>query len=286
MEWYKASIESTASQLSVDLNKGLASEEAEKRLEQHGRNELQEKEKESLLAKIINQLKDFLVLILIGASIVSAFVGEVTDSIVIIAIVVINAILGIVQEGKAEKALEALKKMSSPTARVIRDGHVTTVPASVLVPGDIILLEAGDIIPADVRLIESYNLKIEEASLTGESVPVEKNAYICFDEDVSIGDRKNMGYMSTTVTYGRGRGIVIGTGSNTEIGKIAIAIEEIKDESTPLQQKLDQLGKWLGSACLFICLLVFIIGVMRGQNILEMFMVAISLAVAAIPEGL
>jgi len=286
MEWYKASIESTASQLSVDLNKGLASEEAEKRLEQHGRNELQEKEKESLLAKIINQLKDFLVLILIGASIVSAFVGEVTDSIVIIAIVIINAILGIVQEGKAEKALEALKKMSSPTARVIRDGHVTTVLASVLVPGDIILLEAGDIIPADVRLIESYNLKIEEASLTGESVPVEKNADISFDEDVSIGDRKNMGYMSTTVTYGRGRGIVIGTGSNTEIGKIATAIEEIKDESTPLQQKLDQLGKWLGSACLIICLLVFIIGVMRGQNILEMFMVAISLAVAAIPEGL
>lgn len=286
MEWHKKSIESTASELSVHIDQGLGNEEAEKRLAQYGKNELQEKEKEPLIKKIIDQLKDFLVLILIGASIVSAAVGEVTDSIVIIAIVIVNAILGIVQEGKAEKALEALKKMSSPHAKVIRNGHVTTVPANILVPGDIIILEAGDIIPADVRLIESQNLKIEEASLTGESVPSEKDADVIFDNDVSIGDRKNMGYMSTIVTYGRGKGIVIGTGTHTEIGKIAMAIEEIQDESTPLQQKLDQLGKWLGGACLVICLIVFAIGVMRGQHILEMFMVAISLAVAAIPEGL
>ena len=286
MSWYKKSIETVASELSVELEKGLSDEEVKSRLAQYGHNELKEKEKEPLIKKIINQLKDFLVLILIGASIVSAAVGEGTDAIVIIAIVIINAVLGVVQEGKAEKALEALKKMSSPHAKVIRNGHITIIEAKDLVPGDIIAIEAGDIMPADIRLIDSANLKIEEASLTGESVPTEKDANMLFEEDISIGDRQNMAFMSTVVTYGRGKGIVTGTGIKTEIGKIAEAIQEIKDESTPLQQKLDQLGKWLGGACLIICLIVFGIGVFRGQDILEMFMVAVSLAVAAIPEGL
>ena len=207
---------------------------------------MKEKEKEPLIRKIINQLKDFLVIILIGASLVSAAVGETIDAFVIIAIVIINAVLGVVQEGKAEKALEALKKMSSPHARVIRNGHISIIEAKELVPGDIISIEAGDIIPADIRLTESVNLKIEEASLTGESVPAEKDAKLVYEKDISIGDRQNMAFMSTIVTYGRGKGIVTGTGIKTEIGKIAEAIQEISEENTPLQQKLDELDKWIG----------------------------------------
>lgn len=286
MEWYRKDIESTLDELFSDKNAGLSNEEAKKRIEKYGLNELEEKEKAGLFSKIIAQFKDFLVLILIGASIVSILVGEITDSIVIIAIVIINATLGIIQEGKAEKALEALKKMASPNAKVIRDGHLNIVSANMLVPGDIVVLEAGDIIPSDLRLIESSNLKIEEASLTGESVPVEKSANITLDEEVSLGDRKNMAYMSTVVTYGRGKGIVVGTGNHTEIGKIAEMIQTFEDDTTPLQKKLDQLGKYLGVGCLVICGLVFLIGILQGREILDMFMIAISLAVAAIPEGL
>lgn len=284
--WYNKSINAVSQELQVKLEEGLASEEVSRRLEKHGLNELREEEKESLLKRIINQLKDFLVLILIGASIVSGFVGEISDAIVIIAIVIVNAILGVVQEGKAEQALAALKKMSSPNARVFRNGSVQIIPAKNLVPGDIVLIEAGDSIPADLRLIESVNLKVEEASLTGESVPVEKNSEAVYDSEVSLGDRKNMTYMSTAVTYGRGRGIVVGTGIDTEIGKIAEAIQSYQEEATPLQQKLNELGKWLGLGCLIICLMVFGIGFLRGGNVLEMFLVAVSLAVAAIPEGL
>ena len=286
LNWYNKSINAVSQELEVDLPTGLSTEEVGKRLEKHGPNELKEKEKVSLLTKIINQLKDFLVLILIGASIVSGIVGEVSDAIVIVAIVIVNAVLGVIQEGKAEQALEALKKMSSPNARVIRNGSLQIIPAKNLVPGDIVYIEAGDSIPADLRLIESVNLKVEEASLTGESVPVDKDAAAVYDAEVSIGDRKNMAYMSTVTTYGRGRGIVVGTGSNTQIGKIAEAIQSYKDDTTPLQQKLNELGRWLGIGCLFICLLVFAIGFFRGGNLLEMFLVAVSLAVAAIPEGL
>lgn len=286
LNWYNKSINAAAQELQVEISKGLSSDEAEKRVEQYGLNELKEKEGESLFIRIINQFKDFLVLILIGASIVSALVGEVSDAIVIIAIVIINAVLGVVQEGKAEQALAALKKMSSPNARALRNGSVQVIPAKNLVPGDIVLIEAGDSIPADLRLIEGANLKVEEASLTGESVPVEKDATAVFESEVALGDRKNMAYMSTIVTYGRGRGIVIGTGANTQIGKIAEAIQSYHEESTPLQQKLNELGKWLGIGCLVICLLVFGIGFLRGGNVLEMFLIAVSLAVAAIPEGL
>ncbi|MDF2532347.1 MAG: calcium-translocating P-type ATPase, SERCA-type [Clostridia bacterium] len=286
LNWYNKSINAVSQELQIDVSTGLTDKEAAKRLTHHGTNELKEKEKESLFTKIIDQLKDFLVLILIGASIVSGIVGEITDAIVIIAIVIVNSALGVIQEGKAEQALAALQKMASPNARVFRNASVQIIPAKDLVPGDLVLIEAGDSIPADLRLIESINLKVEEASLTGESLPVDKDAEAVFNTDVPIGDRKNMVYMSTVTTYGRGRGIVVGTGTNTQIGKIAEAIQSYKDETTPLQQKLNELGKWLGIGCILICLLVFGIGYLRGGSLLEMFLVSVSLAVAGIPEGL
>ena len=247
---------------------------------------MKEEKRKGLLSKILAQFNDFLVLILIIASGVSFAVGERTDALVILAIVIINALLGLYQEGRAEKALEALKKMAAPNAKVIRDGGTTVVPANTLVPGDIVLLESGDIVPGDLRLIESSNLKIEEASLTGESLPVEKDASITFDKEMALGDRSNMAYMSTIVTYGRAKGLVVGTGHDTEIGKIATMIQTFEDETTPLQKNLDQLGKYLGVACIVVCALVFGIGILQGRDLLQMFMVAISLAVAAIPEGL
>ncbi|MDD4504691.1 MAG: HAD-IC family P-type ATPase, partial [Clostridiaceae bacterium] len=286
LNWYNKGIQAVSEELSVDVKKGLSEGEVESRLGKYGYNELKEKGKESIWVKVAKQLKDFLVITLIIASIVSGLVGEISDAIVIIAIVIVNAVLGVVQEGKAEKAMDALKKMSAPNARVYRDGHIIIIPAKNLVPGDVVLIEAGDSIPADMRLFESANLKVEEASLTGESVPSEKDASKAFDAEVSIGDRVNMVYMSTIVTYGRGKGIVVSTGINTEIGRIAEAIQAFEDETTPLQLKLNELGKWLGLACLIICAIVFAIGFIRGGDILEMFLVSISLAVAAIPEGL
>lgn len=284
--WYNSDINTVAKELQVDPAEGLSTQEAEQRLAKYGYNELKEKEKETIFQKVLNQLKDFLTIILIIASIVSMGVGEVADSIVIIAIVIVNAFLGVMQEGKAEKALEALQKMSAPNAKVLRNGKIEIVPSKNLVPGDIVVFEAGDVIPADLRLIESANLKIEEASLTGESVPTEKDATVNLTEEVGIGDRVNMAYMSTVATYGRGKGIVVETGGTTEMGKIADKIQEIDNEDTPLQKKLDQLGKWLGIICIAICVLVFVVGYIRGGELLDMFMTAISLSVAAIPEGL
>ncbi|HOR86661.1 MAG TPA: cation-translocating P-type ATPase [Bacillota bacterium] len=286
ISWYNKGIQATAEELSVDLKRGLSREEAAVRIEKYGFNELKEKEKESIWVKVAGQLKDFLVITLIIASIVSGLVGEISDAIVIIAIVIVNAILGVVQEGKAEKAMEALKKMSAPNAKVLREGHIEIMPARNIAPGDVVFIEAGDSVPADLRLFESANLKVEEASLTGESVPSEKDAQKAFNDEVPLGDRVNMAYMSTIVTYGRGKGIVTNTGINTEIGRIAEALQTFEDEATPLQMKLNELGKWLGIACLVICAVVFAIGFLRGGDILEMFLVAVSLAVAAIPEGL
>ncbi|MCF6464435.1 calcium-transporting P-type ATPase, PMR1-type [Clostridium sp. Cult2] len=286
MEWYEKNIEGLLSELNTNNQTGISNEEAENRLKKYGFNELKEEAKKSLLSKIIAQFNDFLVIILIIASIISFIVGEKTDSVVILAIVIINAFLGLYQEGRAEKSLEALKKMAAPNAKVIRSESATIVPANTLVPGDVVLLESGDIIPADLRLIESSNLKVEEASLTGESVPVEKDANAIFDQEIALGDRTNMAYMSTIVTYGRGKGIVVETGHGTEIGKIATMIQTFEDETTPLQKKLNELGKYLGIACIVVCALVFGIGILQGRDILDMFMVAISLAVAAIPEGL
>lgn len=286
MEWYKKRKEEVASELNTFIEKGITDEEAKKRLEKYGPNELKEEAKQSMLSKIIEQFKDFLIIILIIASIISFAVGERVDAVVIIAIVIVNAALGIYQEGKAEKSLEALKKMAAPNAKVLRNGSVEVIPSSSIVPGDIVVLETGDIIPADLRLIESSNLKVEEASLTGESVPVEKNADITLDKDTSLGDRINMAYSSTVVSYGRGKGIVVGTGHDTEIGKIATMIQNIENESTPLQRKLDQLGKVLGIVVIAVCIVVFGVGLLYGTGVLDMFMTAISLAVAAIPEGL
>ena len=286
MEWYQKSNEDLLQELNTDINNGISQDEANGRLEKYGPNELKEEARQSFLSKLLAQFKDVLVLILIAAAIVSAFVGEPVDAIVIIAIVIVNAILGLYQEGKAEKSLEALKKMSAPNAKIIRDGDQTVVPSNSVVPGDIVILETGDIIPADLRLVEASNLKIEEASLTGESVPVEKNANIKFDEEVALGDRINMAFSSTIVSYGRGKGIVIGTAHGTEIGKIATMIQTYDTEETPLQKKLNQLGKVLGIVVLVVCALVFGLGALQGRDLLAMFMTAISLAVAAIPEGL
>lgn len=286
MDWYKKSIEKVLSELIVDPVMGLDEKEVKERLNTYGANELQEEGGTTFLSKLIGQFSDFLVLILIGAAIVSMIAGEPKDSIVIMAIVIANALLGVYQEGKAEKALDALKKMASPHAKVIREGKTIVIPANTLTPGDIVLLDAGDIVPADLRLIESSNLKIEEASLTGESVPVEKRANEVFKEDISLGDRHNMAYTSTIVTYGRGRGVVVATGHDTEIGKIATMIQSLETETTPLQKRLNQLGKVLGITTIIICMIVFGIGILQGREALEMLMVAISLAVAAIPEGL
>lgn len=286
MEFYQKEINEILKDLESDKEIGLSEEVAGLRLKEYGPNELKEEAKKSFLSKVIGQFSDFLILILIGAALVSLFVGETKDAIVIMSIVIVNALLGIYQEGRAEKALEALKKMSSPNANVIRGGKSVEIKASLLVPGDLVVLEAGDIIPADLRLIESSNLKVEEASLTGESVPVEKDASFITKDEVALGDRINMAYMSTIVTYGRGLGLVTSTASKSEIGKIASMIQSIEEESTPLQKKLNQLGKILGIATIVISIAVFVIGMIQGREILEMFMIAISLAVAAIPEGL
>lgn len=279
-------IEETVKNLDTSLEVGLTSEEAKKRLKKYGLNELAKGKKTTLLQRIIAQFSDFLVLILIGASIVSIMVGEITDALVILGIVVANATLGIVQESKADKALEALEEMGAPTATVIRDGCTMEIPSRELAPGDLVMLEAGDYVPADLRLVSCSNLKIDEASLTGESVPVEKEPDAELPENTPIGDQANRGFMSTIVTYGRGLGIVTSTGMNTEIGKIAGKIQTYSQEKTHLQKKLEQLGKYLGFAVLGICAVIFFIGLTRGEPALNMFMTAISLAVAAVPEGL
>ena len=275
------------------MHKGLSDQEAAERLTKYGPNELKGKPHATIWEMLLEQFKDFLVLILIGASIVSAFVGEVADSLVIIVIVVLNAALGVFQEAKAEKAMEALQKMAAPNSKVIRDGNIQTVPSRELVVGDIVLLEAGDYVPADVRILESMNLKVEEASLTGESVPVEKET-VAIDHEASLADRHNMGYMGTVVTYGRGKAVIIGTGMNTEFGKIAQLISSFEEQSTPLQEKLADFGKILGILCLAVCAVVFVLGIYQGyrdgnltmDEVTLLFMTAVSLAVAAIPEGL
>ncbi len=286
MDWYKKGIEEALIDLNVDPGEGLNDEEAELRLNKYGSNELKEEKGTTFLSKLVAQFSDFLVLILIGAAIVSATMGESRDAIVILVVVVINALLGIYQEGKAEKALDALKKMTSPDAKVVRAGKTVVIPAHTLTPGDIVLLDAGDIVPADLRLIESSNLKIEEASLTGESVPVEKKASEVHKDESPLGDRHNMAYMSTIVISGRGKGLVVSTGHDSEIGKIATMIQSLDDEATLLQKRLNQLGKMLGMTTIGICAIVFGIGIFQGREIFEMLMIAISLAVAAIPEGL
>lgn len=266
---------------------GLSKEQAEKNLEKYGPNKLAEEKKKSLFAKFIDQFKDLMIVVLLVASIVSAFAGEVADCIIILAVVILNAIFGVVQEAKAEEAIDALKEMSTPNAKVMRDGQVITVKSDELVPGDIVLLEAGDVVPADVRFIEAASLKIEEAALTGESVPVEKAVITLDDPETSLGDRINMGYMNSNVTYGRGVGVVVATGMDTEVGHIAGMLANADETETPLKASLNQLGKVLTVLVLVIAIVMFVVGVfIQNNNPLDMLLTSISLAVAAIPEGL
>ncbi|MDO5713234.1 MAG: cation-translocating P-type ATPase [Tissierellia bacterium] len=286
MEWFNKKIPVVLEELNVQKDLGLNDEQVKERLEKYGSNQLEEQEKKPFIKKLAEQFLDPMIIILLIASIVSAIMKEWVDSIIIIAIVIVNAILSLTQEGKAEEAIAALKKMSSPKAKVRRNGNLTEVDSQNLVPGDIVILETGDIIPADLRLIESSNLKIDEASLTGESVPVEKDAKALYEGVMEIGDRENVAYSSTIVTYGRGVGVVTKTGKLTEIGKIAESISNLEDEETPLQRKLAGLSKSLGFLLVGVCILVFVVGLIYKMDTLSMFMTSISLAVAAIPEGL
>ncbi|WP_414841139.1 cation-translocating P-type ATPase [Enterococcus saccharolyticus] len=272
---------------------GLSDSEAKSRLSQYGANELEEGKKKTMLQKFLEQFKDLMILVLIAAAAISAMVPnaeghrEWVDAIIILAVVIINAVMGVIQEAKAEQAIEALREMSTPNANVLRDGHSVTVSSTELVPGDIVLLEAGDVVPADMRLIEASSLKIEEAALTGESVPVEKELVLLEGQDIGIGDRINMAYSNSNVTYGRGKGVVVNTGMNTEVGKIAGMLANADETETPLKRNLNQLGKFLTAAILIIAVIMFFVGtVLNGRDWVEMLLTSISLAVAAIPEGL
>ncbi len=285
-KWYSQDVKQVAQELNSNLEKGLDNQEVTARLKDYGPNALQEAPSRSILAMFIDQLKEVLVLILIGAAAISGLLGEWEDTIVILIIVILNAALGVFQENKAEKALKALQAMTKAFIKVKRDGHITQTEVVNLVPGDVILLDAGDSVPADARLVESASLRINEAALTGESVPAEKDLKILDAKEVPVGDKKNMVFMGTTVTGGRGQAIITETGMNTELGKIAQMLQETPPDPTPLQQQLSKLGKVLGIAAAAIVAVVFLTGVLRGEQMLEMFMTAIALAVAAIPEGL
>lgn len=269
---------------------GLSSQEAASRLEKYGANTLQEGKKKSLLEKFVDQFKDFMILVLLVAAVVSMFAhqGEPdpTDAIIILAVVLLNAVLGVFQESKAEEAIEALKKMASPVASVLRDGHVEHIKGEDIVVGDVVILEAGDVVPADMRLFEVNTVKIEESALTGESVPVDKDLVIPTGDEVGIGDRTNMAFSSTNVTYGRAVGVVTSTGMNTEVGKIANMLANTEEGKTPLQENQDALGKWLTIMILVIAVIIFLVGMLRGNEWTHMLLTAIAIAVAAIPEGL
>lgn len=285
--WFNKSSEEIIKELSSNVINGLSSADAKLILEKNGPNKLQGKKKKSTFQLFLSQINDAMIYILLVAAVISAIVGEISDAIIILIVIFVNAIIGVIQESKAEKALEALKSMSTPKALVKRDGSIIEIPSEEVVVGDIVIIDAGRYIPADLRLIESANLKIEESAFTGESVPAEKNSDIINEEnDVPIGDQHNMAFMSTLATYGRGTGIVIATGMDTQIGKIAKMLDAEDENTTPLQKKLAQLGKTLGFAAVGISIVMFIVSMFQGRDFLEMFMTSISLAVAAIPEGL
>ncbi len=290
--WYTLSTKEVEEQMQTNIEFGLNEKQVEDKQNKFGLNKLEEKKRESIVIKFIKQFNDFMIIILIIASIISAVVARLEgsndyfDSIIIIAIVVFNAIMGLVQEAKAEKSLEALKKMTAPTCRVKRNGKISTIKSEQIVPGDIVLLEAGNYVPADCRLISSSNLKIEESSLTGETVPVLKEANSILKEKTALGDMVNMAFSTTIVVNGHGEAIVTDIGMNTKVGKIAKMIITNEAPETPIQKKLEEVGKSLGIACLGICLLIFVIGLLKKIEPIEMFMTSVGLAVAAIPEGL
>jgi Ca2+-transporting ATPase len=302
-EWHALKPEEVLNHLEVQGN-GLTSEEAKRRLEHYGANQLKEAPRPTFWQTLWEQLNSFVVILLIIASLISALLGDYVEAAAIMAIVVLNAVLGIVQERRAEEALAALKKLAAPEAQVMRDGHRVSVPSYELVPGDLVFLEAGNFIPADIRLLEAINLRVEEASLTGESLAVQKNASTVLDKNVPLGDRRNTAFMGTVVAYGRGRGVVTSTGMHTQLGLIATMLQGVDTEETPLQRRLDQLGKSLSVAALFLVAIVFIVALINSTNInqlftgpvayfteyatdiTEVFIIAISLAIAAVPEGL
>jgi Ca2+-transporting ATPase len=304
--WHALTADEVLEHLKVREN-GLSESEATERMAHYGPNQLTEATRPGFLHLLWEQFNNFIVILLIVAALISAFLGEWIDASAILAIVVLNAILGIIQERRAEEALAALQKLAAPEAHIMRDGKRTTVPARELVPGDIVFLESGNHVPADLRLLEAFNLQIEEAALTGESLPVTKNAVMKLEKNIPLGDRRNTAFMGTTVTYGRGRGVIVGTGMRSQLGLIAKMLESVDNEETPLQQRLDQLGKTLGWGALAICALVFIVNVLRNtdltiltspgggllaylsatkKQIVDMFMLAVGLAIAAVPEGL
>ncbi len=302
-DWHSLSLDDTLKRLAVQEN-GLSSEEAVSRLKQNGLNQLTEVPRPGFLSMLWDQFNNFVVILLIVASLISALLGEWVDAAAILAIVVLNAVLGIVQERRAEEALAALKKLAAPEAHTLRDGQRVTVPARELVPGDIVFLEAGNFVPADVRLLEAINLRVEEASLTGESLPVQKNATIQLDGNVPLGDRRNTAFMGTVVSYGRGRGVVTSTGMNTQLGLIATMLQNVETEQTPLQRRLDELGKTLSIGALALVAVVFVVALFNytdvaqlfqnprayftefGKDVTDVFIISVSLAIAAVPEGL
>ncbi len=285
--WFSKSQKDVLNELGVNPATGLSEDEVKKRLEQFGLNKLKGKPKKSILTLFLSQLKDMLIYVLLASAVITFIIHEYADSIIILLVIVLNAVIGVIQEFKAEKAVEALQKMTTPKSLVRRGGKAIEINSEEVVPGDIVILDAGRYVPADMRLIESANLQIEESALTGESVPTNKNADKIFsDPKTPVGDKANMAFLSTLVTYGRGEGIVVATAMDTEIGKIAKILEADNEEMTPLQKRLDELGKILGFLAIGICLLIFVIALIQGRDLFEMFLTAISLAVAAIPEGL
>ena len=291
--WFNKTVDETVNELKTNEESGLTTEEVNTRKEKYGLNELAKKKKKSTFVKFLEQFKDFMIIVLIISAVISGIVGVkqeglsgMTDTIIILVVIIANAIIGVLQENKAEKSLEALQKLSSHVAKVMRNGKLLTIPSRELVPGDVVILETGDYVPADLRIIEAVNLKAQESALTGESVPVEKMSTRIEDEKVGIGDRINMLFASSLITYGRGKAIVVETGMNTEVGKIANIINSAEEGETPLQAKLNKLGKTLGIVALIICFVIFGIGLLYGKDVIEMFLTAVSLAVAAIPEGL
>lgn len=290
--WETLRKEEVIRELKTDKKEGLNYEEVKIRQVKYGKNKLKDKPKESILTKFIKQFNDFMIIILIIASIVSAGISffqhenDYIDSVIIIAIVVLNAIMGVIQEEKAQKAIEALNKMTPPKAKVVRENKISEINAEELVPGDLIILEAGSYVPADCRLIESHNLKIEESTLTGETEPVLKDSDMICKRNISLGDKLNMGFMASIVVNGTGKAIVTNIGMGTNVGKIANMIIENESPETPIQKKLGQVGKTLGIVCLAICLFIFVIGIIKNIDPIEMFMTSVGLAVAAIPEGL
>lgn len=289
--FYSESAEDVSREFGTDPVRGLKKDEIAERIGRYGKNTLVQKKNKPFFAMFVAQFKSFMIILLIIAAVISGIMGVKTgegllDTYIIMGILLLNAFIGAYQEFKAQKSLESLKKMAAPMAKVVRDGEAMVVNVEDVVPGDLVELEVGDIVPADIRITEACNMSIQESSMTGESVPVEKNPETLADEDIPLGDRKNMAYSSGVVTFGHGKGIVVGTGMNTEIGKIADMLGGESDTQTPMQVRLEKLGKVIGSASVLICVVIFIIGILYGRPVINMLMVAVSLAVAAIPEGL